>query len=82
MLLISDRNPNICFTCITKLVKKFNFIFCRTFSKVKKMYCFSWARHAKKNYFMTMVKFSFQTLKFVTNIKADNSIMCLWFQTA
>ena len=29
-----------------------------------------------------MVKFSFQTLKFVTNIKADNSVMCLWFQTA
>ena len=31
---------------------------------------------------MTMDKFSVQTLKFVTNKKVDNSIMCLWFQTA
>ena len=31
---------------------------------------------------MTSVKFSYQTLKFVTNIKSDNSIMCIWFQTA
>ena len=46
------------------------------------MYGFSCARHAKNIYFMTLVKFSFQTLKFVTNIKADNIIMCLWFQTA
>ena len=31
---------------------------------------------------MTWVKFSFQSLKFVTNKKADNRKMCLLFQTA
>ena len=31
---------------------------------------------------MVRFPFSFQTLKFVTNIKSDNSIMCIWFKTA
>ena len=35
----------------------------------------------QKNLIHDFGKLSFQTLKFVTNIKADNSIMCLWFQT-
>ena len=41
-----------------------------------------WKQLCKKIDFMTLVKFSFQTLKFVKNIKSDNSIMCIWFQTA
>ena len=52
-----------------------------TLLKVKKKYGFICARHAKKNLLQDFGKFSLQTLVFVTNIIADNSIMCLWFQT-
>ena len=79
MLLISNLNSKICFMYITMLVIKYDSTFCRIFSKVKKNNI-GWNHLCKKIDFMTLVKFSFQTLKFVTNIKADNSIMCLWFQ--
>ena len=35
----------------------------------------------KQNLLQDFGKLSFQTLVFVTNIIADNDIMCLWFQT-
>ena len=35
----------------------------------------------QKNLLHDFGKLGFQNLKFVTNIKDDNSIMCLWFQT-
>ena len=50
--------------------------FQKTPKNISKLYGFSFARHAKID-FMTLVKFSFQSLKFVTNKKADNS-MCVY----
>ena len=53
------------------------------FSSKNKIYGFICARHAKKIFTSYFWKFSFKTLKFVTNIKKQNynSIMCLWFYT-
>ena len=44
MVLISNLNPKICFTYITILVIKFDFIFCRTFKQISisKRTIFKW----------------------------------------
>ena len=81
MLLISNSNPNICFTCNTKLVIKLDFTFYRTFSKVKKKCIALVALGIQKKLLHDYGKILFYNFK-VCDIKADNIIICLWFQTA
>ena len=59
---------------------KMLFYIFETLLKVKKDMAL-FVQGMQKNLLQDFGKLSFQTLVFVTNIIADNSILCLWFQT-